>query len=633
VPVSNPKSSKLLRIGELLYISLVVLSFYLLVASRTAAAYTVWQALHPAFIPTLFVATSLLLTILFTSENTAQKLLFIIVYSILIHSLFSIIFPAGDLSGQQMVLGETRRVFDNTVLHGLSGWPNATVQIFIVEAFKGINLQAALTTIFARMLSTDIFYVHLLFIPTLWGVFIPVAVFLTTKTIGGNEKTATFASLLVAAFPYTIYFGAISVPNSLGFIFFLYSLYFMLKYLSGNDSKTAYLMVAFSLFSFLSHYLTGIISFSLLLLAMTFKAYESEKKSSPTDTRILLTISFLVSVSLLPLSFIYLKYLGTSSNPVFTLDKLYELPLQEIIGLFLIGDLTYSFDFKIVLLNVIGPVIALLWMIYLLVRLKRDPNAKFRTQIYFLFAAFLIILIDYGMTKVFMEGLPLNVERLWVLRDFIAAPFVALAVYAVVSSLQTFLSAKSPKTTGVADPKALSKRNILQFLTLVLTVNIMIPALMGGWITLSLTAAYPQVAPLQTTSYELEAVRYIEANTHEKYVVIGDIWTIYAGEMIVGVDNPRAYYYAPFNRTGYDLFVNMKNNPSPQWMLLAMNYTNTTTAYFIVTEPRLGTEEFKDVVSRALQNEQLTMADVFGEGKLYVFSYEKGKVYNLCFIH
>lgn len=68
----------------------------------------------------------------------------------------------------------------------------------------------------------------------------------------------------------------------------------------------------------------------------------------------------------------------------------------------------------------------------------------------------------------------------------------------------------------------------------------------------------------------------------------------------------------------------MRQNPSPQWMLLAMNYTDTSVAFFIVTEPRLGAEEFNSVVSRALQNEQLTVAGVFGAGKLYVFSYRKG---------
>jgi len=54
-----------------------------------------------------------------------------------------------------------------------------------------------------------------------------------------------------------------------------------------------------------------------------------------------------------------------------------------------------------------------------------------------------------------------------------------------------------------------------------------------------------------------------------------------------------------------------------------MNYTHTTVAYFIVTEPRLDTEEYNNVVSKALENKQLTVVRAFGVGKLYVFSYRK----------
>ena len=58
-------------------------------------------------------------------------------------------------------------------------------------------------------------------------------------------------------------------------------------------------------------------------------------------------------------------------------------------------------------------------------------------------------------------------------------------------------------------------------------------------------------------------------------------------------------------------------------MLQAMNYTDITIAYFIVTEPRLSTEEYQNVVSRALQNQQITVVGVFGAGKLYIFYYRE----------
>jgi hypothetical protein len=173
--------------------------------------------------------------------------------------------------------------------------------------------------------------------------------------------------------------------------------------------------------------------------------------------------------------------------------------------------------------------------------------------------------------------------------------------------------------------RILPKSKIVRVLGLLFCTNILMPVVLGGWITLSLSVAYPQVAPLQTTWYELEAVRFIEENTHEEYVVIGDLWTIYAGEVIVGINNPEAYYFEESDKTGHDLFSNMTRDPSPEWMLLAMDLTNTRVAYFVVTEPRLGAEGFNNTVDKARQNglKAYGPPEGFGDGKLYIFYHEK----------
>jgi len=609
---------QLIRVSEILYLALTALSFYLLFISRSGEAHTVWQVLHPAFIPAIFASTSLLVMILLTSEKTAYKLLFVIILSILLHSFFPIVFPAGDLSGQQSILGRIRLVFDNTVLHGLTGWPNRNIQVFIYQLFIGANLQAALSVTLARMLCIDIFYVHLFFIPVLWGTFVPVAAFLVTKAIGGSERASALSGLLISVFPYTTYFGAISVPNSLGFIFFFYSLCFTLRYLSSNGSKNVQWTLVFSLFSFLSHYLTGIMSFSLLLLATAARTYQNEKKYALTSARILLIVSFIISVSLLPLSFIYLRVLGTSIMPVFTLDNISELSIQEIVSLSLFGELAYSSNLRIIFLNISGPLLAFLWMLYLLFRLRRKLEVRFRTQVYFLFAVFLIMLIDYWVLKLFMEGLPINEERLWVFRDFIAVPFVGLAVYAASASLEG-LSKQKLKSIEPSNLERPFKSHKLHFSSLLLASNALFPALLGGWMTFSLSAAYPQVAPLQTTWYELEAVKYIEQVTQEKYVVIGDQWTTYAGQVIVGESNPGAYYFGVNDKIGHELFVNMSRDPSPRWMFSAMNQTDAQVAYFVITEPRLGTDAFNTIVASVKEPLQLFYKSE--NGKLCVYSY------------
>jgi len=617
----SPKSTRSI---EIVYLLLVSLSTYFLAVSRTDEAHTVWEVLHPAFIPTLFLALSVLTVIMFSQERVTYKLLSVIAISVLIHSFFVIVFPAGSSSGQQMVLGRTRLVYENIVPSELPSSAETITQT-IYEFFRGKHFFSAITVVSARMLGLDIFWAHLFLVPVLWGILTPIAAFMTTKALGRDETTCVLASLLVSAFPYATYFGALSVPNSLGFIFFFFSLCFMLRYLSSGDLRTLFLLLTFSFFSFISHYLTGIMSLSLLLLTAAFKSYASEKNHSTATANFSLALSFVAAAGILPLSLICLQFFRVGTNTVFTLERLSQLPINEIVGLLSLGEVIYFSDPVSILLFVTGPAIALLSGIYLLYHSKNSADTHFRVHIFLLFSAFLLVLVDYRILKLFMSELPFNVERLWVFRDLIAVPFVALILYSTVSFIRTSGKAALNRHRSTVSLGQLSGGVTSHGMRVLLITTVLIPVLIGGWITLSLNVAYPKVAPLQTTTYELEAARIIDDSTVEKYVVIGDVWATYAGEVVVGIQNPRAYYFGEYDPRINDLFSRMRRDPSPEVMIEAMNQTgtNTTVAYFIITEPRLGSEEFNNVLLRVNQKSQLTLFYVSDNEKLYVFSYER----------
>ena len=617
---------KSLRIIEILYIVLLSFSFYLLIASRTAEAHTVWEPMNPLLIPALFLSTSILFIVLLTHEKTPLKLLLVMAHSILLHSFFSIILPAGDSSGQQMYLGRIRFAFDSDTIQGWLPPSPVGLQWLIIQSFKGLNFQAAITTVLARLLSIDIFWVHLFLVPALWGIFTPLATYLISRMLSKNETHAILSSLIISAFPYATYFGAVSTPNSLGYIFFIFALYFMLKYLLTSDAKTAFLMGVFSVFSFFMHSLTGIISFSLLILALAFKP--SVGKGGLWKHNKQFFLIFLFCASLLPLSFTYLRLLGFPSNASFTLDKFSESSIHEITGLFIFGELIYGFDVKTIILVAVAPTFALAFMLYLSYRLKKGSDAMLRTSLLFLLTAFLLVEVDYRILKLFMTGLPVNEERLWVFRDLIAAPVVALAIFSAISRLSSLLHKTSFTSFAAANLRALSKGNLLRALTLLLTINALVPLALGGWITVSLGAAYPEFAPLQITSYELEAVKYLKANTAENYVVIGDLWTVYAGETIVGIFNRQAFYFGEFDKRREDLFQRMLNETTPQPMIDAMNQTGTATnlPYFVISKPRLGTEQYNHVIQQAQQNSLQTYRIFYypeNVEKIRIFIYRK----------
>jgi len=237
-------------------------------------------------------------------------------------------------------------------------------------------------------------------------------------------------------------------------------------------------------------------------------------------------------------------------------------------------------------------------MIYCLrSKIKEKFNKFSRLNSFFLFSGFLVAWIDYRLLEVFMIGVPFNEERIWVFRDLLIVPFLGLLFSEVIPYLGEKVSKALRRvhfsSSTAADAKA--KWNLIIVYTLIFIA-------LSGWISVSFSRGYPHFAPLQITSYELEAARYIENATSERYVVIADQWMIFAGHAIVGTVNPNSFYFSHRDPEGVSLFLKMRSNPKNDTMISAMKTNNASTAYFIIEKPRLGAEEYNRIKSQALQN-------------------------------
>ena len=595
-------------VSNMIYLLLTALSFYLLLISRRGEAYVVWWSVHPLFIPVFFLTTLMLGVTMYISQMTEHKLALIILHSILSHSLFVIIFPAGDVGGQQYGLGTTRLIYDNTVLHGVR-FPVQNIMTQVYLWLRGDSFQAATSVILARMFSVDVFWTHLLLIPILWGIFIPLGVFLITRTLSKNDDIAALSALLIAVFPYTLLWGAMAVYNSLGFIFFLFSVYFFLKYLSSTQSrKQVLLMLMFVFLSFLAHFLTGIIAFSFLLLALTFKASEN-RSISVTSTKFSFLIAFIFCTFLLPSAIVFRRFFYPEYS-YFGLSKLAKLSKEGIFWMFLVGEHA-NFDIRFGIVYILSPLLGILGILYYFYITRQKSDKKLHLYTLFLFTGLLIVLADYRILKLFVTNVPFTEERMWVFQDFLTVPFMAIIVSDIFSFLHRQISAIDiPFTT-------LHIRRIALHLLVLMTLS--------GWIMASFYYSYPHYGPLQTTSYEIEAVRFIEENTAKPYVVIGDQWIIFAGHMIVGTVNPNALYFYSKDPKGVMLFLEMKRNPSIETMKEAMTYNNATIAFFIIEKPRLGEEEYNRIIQQAQQNNLQTYKIFYyqGEEKLHIFYYKE----------
>ncbi|MDH5771262.1 MAG: glycosyltransferase family 39 protein, partial [Candidatus Bathyarchaeota archaeon] len=561
---------KSLRFARVLYLFIIALSFYLLFMSRSGEVYTVWEVMHPFFIPMFFASTFLLSLIILSSERTEYKLLFTILHSVLSHTLMIIIFPAGNVGVQQMMLGKTRLVFDNVLSPG-SGMPAISLPLKIYYSFRGDNFQTAFSVIFARMFGVDVYWSHLLLVPLLWGIFVPVAAFMMTKALGRSDNTSILSSLMISLFPANIIWGAVSISNGLGYLFFFLFIYFLLKYINSNRVKDFFLVTTFLFISFLSHYLAGTVAFSLLLLANSIKTYQKDKTRSLASARSMLLLAFIFCASILPFALAYRRFFYPWANTSFSLQKLFEAPFADVLWSLLLGsyfDLISREAYFTAIIYGVASLVSLIGMVCILglrIGAKNSPKRSINPALLFLFLGSLMVIADDRIVRSFMINVPfIEIDRLWLFRDFTLLPFLAIFVVAAMQEMRTTLDRICRNITTSLRRTAtrkLSKK--LSFFARIhlpknvslgsMLTNFFFLAIISGWATLSVYYAYPHWSPLQTTSYELEAVKYIKATTNETYIVVCDSWMTYAGAMIVGIHNPQAYYFSSGDPHGVTL--------------------------------------------------------------------------------
>jgi len=603
--------SKRLVFGGLVFLFLVFFSLYLLVISRAGETHTVWEFMNPLFMPVFLALTLILAAMVFSPEGVRVKLVFVMLYCFVSVSFFAVVFPAGTLGSQQSVLGITQRLFfDGSVLHG---WGGNVGDVFL-RAYNWLskpNFQSAFTMVFARMFGVDVFWVHLFLLPVLWGVFVPLIAFLVARTLKLSDRVAVLSGFFASAFPLLVFSGSISVPSSLGYVFFFGTLLFCLRYLVSGRSAALWWMVVLAFASFVSHFLTGILSVGFIVLVLALRRYEREKAGSGFVARYFLAVSFVVAVSLLPLALRFLQLVSVEFEVDFSLSNLQGLSVPEVVGLFFFGEyVNYSPWYA--LINLAGPLLGLAGVVYaLLVSRGRDSFFGGRGVVLFLFLGFLVTFVDYTVLNMFMVNVPFSPRRVWVFMDLTLLPSAAFAVFGMVGFAWNKVSGVNVKLSGFSVRRVLSGG-----------LGVLMLILLGGWIVASVFSAYPSFGPLQITSYELDAVRYLETASTGNYVVIGDQFVSLAGAMVVGVANPRAFYVSS-SAFGLELFNEMKANPSVDVMVVAMSYTNASVAYFVVDKPRLDAGEFDRVVSAALNNGLQMLPVSFGDGKVVIFRYER----------
>ena len=561
-----------------LYIILVSLSFYALYMGRTGEGRTsVWLTIPDFFLPAFLLSALFLCFILFmTRLDAGAKIGLVILFSFLAHSVFMIVWYPGRYGDPWVHLGESRVIYT-------TGAPYAYERLFARLSWLDLivaKTHHALVVLFTRMLTLDIYWVHIAFVPFFWAFFTSLTSYKIADLLTPRRNTtipllATISALIVPTF---IIWGAVSVPNSVGFILFFFTIFLILYWMNKGTKKMWVLAAVASLTVGLAHLQTGIFA-SLFLLSATFF-----KKAS---SKVLMSILYVALLGLYPLA-LFMRGATLYLPGLFVLDNF--LAFQS-------GLITFPFVF-----GVLG-LVSFLWL----------KGARGKNPLV-LFVFYVTILVEYYLTTYGMKNLPFGPGRILVMAEFLILPFVAFGIFAILELFRRTISSMSISSLGRFRKNPGSHIIALLLISVFLSLQV----------TFTLYQTYPrkEIVDVQPAAYEVEAIRYIDSTAPGRYVALADTQFAGLASGILGADysygaNPKGVVGIPeFWFRTYKSFAAMVANPSIRILQEAMAFDRASVAYFVVS---VRDYNYLNVVRRT--SEILPVDKIFGDGKLYIFKY------------
>jgi len=570
------------------YLVFVAIAFFGLLRARTGeGSYSVWSTIPSFFLLVFFFSSLLLLTIvLFTSTNSKLKLILFVLHSFLSHSLFLLVLYPGRHGDPWIHIGASRFI-DKTGMPYAYSWFIEAMLVVDVLKYKA---HYALVVFLSRTFCTDIYWIHVFFIPLLWSFFTPIFSYKIAQLLARGKGTLfpLIATASTGFFTTLIYWGAISVPNSLGFLLLFFTLMLLLYWVKSGRKQLWILSFLTALATFLAHPQVGI-------FALFFTTWMTIMQKG--RNRVVKITSYPIIWILYPLA---LHIQGAT----FSLEGLLSL------------DNFLSFLSSILTLPVIFLFLGLLFSIK-----GKRVNRKSATILFLFYVA---VIVSYYITEYGMRDMSFGAHRILAVADFISIPFVALGLLTTASFLKEGLSRMKWGSPRKASPRVVSVLMICLFL--------------ASQTLFALYQAHPQDEPkVQPAVFEIEAIQYIFEKWEEtgRIVVLCDLGFAKLATGLLGTDyhygaNPKGLIGGNEYWT-VEYYDHMCVNPSIQIMEDAMIRANANVSYFVVSVRRY---DFVDVVQRV--SNVLPVVKSFGNashyddddykypknmGSLYVFRY------------
>ena len=572
------------------YIVSFVLCFLTLLNERSGwliARPSIWAVIPPVFPYLYFIATIILMGIIFLPGKVALKLLLIA-----LHSTFSLLFIPimvypGVIHRESWYDFGRARVVLEIASRTYATWSLGVVPFLraMNSLLKGLSSQLLMVT-FADAVSVDMYWSEVLLVPMLWGFFVPLTSYKLTQMIGGGKRASLFAAFLTLANFYFLSWGKLTNPASLGNLLSIFSLYLIFGYLSSRKTKMLFPIFITLVVMTATHFLPAMLFISFMILAFTLKKYEYFRVRFSSKASFPLFLSFVLSVFLLPVSIIARGILfPTLGESAFSIEKLLSYSIWTII----LGVLEQTPVQEALLYYLIFPVLGLIGAVYTLRR-----KAKFNKVLcLFLFLAFGVCVIDHRILSVALVGGLFSGARLYFNIGITALPFVAIVIQSVAKSL----SGTATKT-----------RSFLQWRNI--AVGSLVCIGLSSWVTLMVYDNYVYyTGGLIGTSLEVDAIEFIEEHTDSRYVVFAPLHTALIARGWLGYPFPSGRQYVEASKV-----------PSVADMYGQMESVDADVGYFMA--PSFVFAEFDKIINTASRIFGLFQVLPNDIGEIYIFEYK-----------
>ena len=560
----------------------------------------IWNVIPPLFLQVYFIATMILAGIVLLPGRTSAKLALVC-----FHSVFSLLFlvivlypgivwydPWVEMSRGRSVLAVTNSIFSRYISVG--ALPSIRT---LNSILRGLGNQILLAA-FTEALNLDMYWVFVFLMPLLWGFFVPLTSYKMTRMVGGSKQISVLTAFLTISNLLFLAWGKLSGGGSLGILFFFLLIYLLMRFLLLRERRAFFLAILVVATVTTTHILPGLLSISVVILALALKVYEQIRPKFPHVAGLLLFMAFGLSTFLLPsmtvIRGILIPEIGVST---WNFQNLLATSVWELV----FGVSEESPIYEEVMYNIF------LWLglVGVVYAIKREERYN-KTLCFFMLLAFAVAFLDFRILKYAITKSLFGPGRVRVFRDIFVLPFVSIVIYT---------AAKSVFDITFKVRSSLKLRNVLGGMLVCLCLS--------AWALGAVYETYEYyTAGLLPTSIEVEALKYIDEHANSSYVILSPFPTALMGVGFFGLVNPEKTFVS-FGQEGVKYLgqEGVPSDPSVPHMFQAMETAEADVGYFVTTSFRKGSE-LNETVAKASQVFRLLKVFSDENAEIYIFDYK-----------